>query len=86
VKTLAKELFLMGAQTMTAQAVCNECGRPARKEAFARDWCLECLGVVERELNAIEREAIKQTPAVRDEIARLQHAHKHEFRGRPHEL
>lgn len=65
---------------------CAECGRPAQKHEFARDWCLDCLGVVEKELDALEREAQQVAPAINEEFARLAQIHKHEFRGHPAEL
>ena len=80
-----QELFNIAATALRPVA-CNECGKPALRHEFGRDWCLECVGQVEKEMNALCDQATAQEKAVAEEIDRLKRLQKREWRGTPHEL
>ena len=79
----AQELFNLAS---LKPVTCNECGAPALRHEFGRDWCLDCLGQVEKEMNDLADNATAQEKAVAEEIDRLKHAQKRDWRGTPHEL
>lgn len=79
----AKELFNIAA---LKPVTCNECGQPALRHEFSRDWCLPCLGQAEKDMAEMCDRATAQEKGIAEEIDRLKHLQKHDWRGTPHEL
>ena len=81
---LARDLFALF--SVPQVNLCNECGRPAIRKEFHRDWCEDCLAVVDKEMDDMEQQASAQERAIHDEMDRLYRAKNPPHRGTPHEI